>query len=243
MTERSIRFGITNGKGTRASTWKCWTPGSGKHDVYLACRSLGGTLKASMHQSGNWHIAYTRRFFDENVAAAEGIHSTRFIEQWPRPTVLAPGFTLAFRIVTPLSAVSTPCDQPSSPHLEWIPNAPEGKATEIDVIITDPRTDVTSWPGKRSMGTQLVGSITLDSGETVWIVWLVVDNPKFTTIRTTAKYYKGRGPEDLRGKKLRALVFGNEKDGSRVVYDCSVHGTKPLCKVLLKIFNYFKFRK
>jgi hypothetical protein len=183
-------------------------------------------MKASLHQSGNWHIAYTHRFFEDNVASVEGFHPTRFIEQWPRPKEIAPGVTLAFRIVTPSSAVNTPFDQSRFPHFIWIPSAPDGNATEVDMIITAPTTPVTGWPGKRSVGTQLVGSMPLDSGETVWVVWWVIEMPKLPTVRTKPKYYKRRGPDGFKGKQLRALVFGSENDGSRVLYDCAVQVTK-----------------
>lgn len=58
MAKRSLRFGIHDGFTRRAATWKVWTEtANGNSDVYLACRALGGSLKASLHQSGSWHIA------------------------------------------------------------------------------------------------------------------------------------------------------------------------------------------
>jgi hypothetical protein len=35
---------------------------------------------------------------------------------------------------------------------------------------------------------------------------------------------KGRSEKDLESDGLRALVFGREPDGSRVMYDCAVQG-------------------
>jgi len=102
----------------------------------------------------------------------------------------------------------------------WLPNAPEPKATEIDIFLVKPTTPVSEWPGKRSMGTSLIGSIPLESGETVWAVYWVMALPELTTAtKGTGWFYKGKSEKDLEGEGLRALVFGTEPDGSRTMYD------------------------
>ncbi len=151
MPQRSLRFGIHDGGGKCAATWKLWTEiCKGNSELYLADRSLGGTLKASLHQSGNWHIAYSHRTFEEQVKEAIPKFKNRFIEEWPRPREIAPGVTLAFRIVTPYSAVTNSKDQGYYAKVKWIDNAPKSKATEIDILITNPTTRVSGWPAKRS---------------------------------------------------------------------------------------------
>ena len=227
MTQRALRFGIHDGAGRRAATWKLWTEAAGgKSEVYLACRSLGGTLKASLHESSKWHIAYSQRAFVERVRGAIPQVEDRYIEKWPRPSELAPGITLAFRIVTPWSAVTNLIEGSDSKRVTWLPNAPEPRATEIDILMTKPTTPVTGWPGRSSMGTSLIGSIPLENGETVWAMYWVVDTPDFTSLSDgTGGFYKGRCKKDLASEGLRALVFGTEPDGSRVMYDCAVRGT------------------
>ncbi len=224
MTQRALRFGIHDGAGRRAATWKLWTEAAGgKSEVYLACRSLGGTLKASLHESGKWHIAYSRDAFEEHVKGAIPKFEDRYIEKWPRPSEFAPGITLAFRIVTPWSAVTHIIEDTNSKRVTWLPNAPERKATEIDILMTKPTIPVTGWPGKRSMGTSLIGSIPLESGETVWAVYWVVDMPVSTGLgKGTGRFLKGRSEKDLDSEGLRALVLGTAPDGSRVIYDCAV---------------------
>ena len=69
MPEQVIRFGISDGGGHRAATWKLLTP-SGQSEVYLVCRELGGTLKVSLHKSGRWHVAYTETAFKDYVQGA-----------------------------------------------------------------------------------------------------------------------------------------------------------------------------
>ncbi len=200
MPEQSIRFGITDGKGNRAATWKCWSPvGVGKNDVYLVCRNLGGVLKTSLHQSGQWHIAYSNKFFEENVDDPKHKEKGRFLEKWPRPKDLAPGLTLAYRILTPWSAVNTPYDESNFKKTIWVPNANSGKATEIDIIITAPYTKTTGWPGSRSMNTKFVDSMRLDSGETVWIIYWEVEIPTLPSVNTNPSFYKGKSKKDLHG--------------------------------------------
>jgi len=223
MKKRSIRFGITDEKEHCAATWKLWTMiGGGKSDVYLACRALGGELKTSLHESGRWHIAYTPKMFKEKVEGTSAKQHNRFIEKWPRPKPLTKGVTLAYRIVTPWSSVTSPIGNLKH-NIIWIPNAPKPKATEIDVIITAPIHIVTGWPGKRSMGTSLVGSFELENAETVWVVYMVIDMPDLSSItKDNWQFYKGIGPPDLESDNLRALVYGYENDGSRVIIDCTV---------------------
>jgi hypothetical protein len=225
MGQRALRFGIHDDAGRRAATWKLWTETSaGRSEAYLTCRSLGGTLKTSLHESGKWHIAYSQRTFEEYVKGAIPKFEDRYIEKWPRPSDIAPGITLAFRIVTPWSAVTTPVKGGRFKGVTWLPKAPESKAIEIDVLITKPTTQVTGWPGKRSMGTSLIGSFPLENGETIWAVYLIVDMPDLSSLAGgTGIFFKGRNKKDLKGEGLRLLVFGTQSDGSRVMYDCAVH--------------------
>ena len=105
--------------------------------------------------------------------------------------------------------------------MHWIQNANEGKATEIDIIITSATTLVTGWPGMQSMNTSLVDSMKLESGETVWVVYWEIEMPNLPSKKTTPRFYKGKSKEDLKGEDMRILVFGAEEDGSRVMYDCA----------------------
>lgn len=223
MAECSIRFGITDGKGHRASTWKLWAPiGVKKSDVYLTCRALGGKLKASLHQSGKWRIAYTPETFRQEVEGTTAKNRDRVIEKWPRPKPIAKGVTLAYRIITPSSAVTSAIGKTRG-DIIWIANAPIPKATEIDIIITAPNTLATGWPGKRLMGTSLIGSLKLENGETVWVVHREIDMPDLApTTKGSVHFFKGKGPQDLESDNLRALGFSYVKDGSRVIYDFAV---------------------
>lgn len=224
MPQRALRFGIHDDADRRAATWKLWTETSdGKSELYLTNRSLGGVLKASLHESGKWHIAYSKSTFENKVKGANPKFKDRFIEKWPRPPEFQPGATKAFSIVTPWSAVANPIKGSNVKKVDWIPNAPEGKATEIQIIITQPTIELNGWPGKKSPGTSLIGSISLENGETAWVVYWVVDMPDFSSLRkATLRPYKGVKKENIPKEGLRIIIFGTAPDGSKVMYDCAV---------------------
>lgn len=226
MPEQSLRFSVRDEDGNRAATWKLFTTmGRGKQDVYLVCRSLGSALKASLHESGSWHIGFDRGYVEENLAADDLKREDPCLDRWPRPTEINPGVTLAYRIVVPTSGVTMPIDEMLPESIIWIPAAPTGKAVELDVLFTKPDAVISSWPGCGSMGTELVGSFTLDNGETVWVVHHVVDIPGFI-LPSTGKmtWFKGKGAEDLSGGSVRAILFYDAVGGSRFMVDCAVHG-------------------
>jgi hypothetical protein len=166
VPEVAIRFSVGDGQHRRAATWRCWAAqGLAKNDVYLACRELKGALKASLHQSGQWHIAFDGLFLQRNAVSEEW--PTRFITSWDRPQQTAPGLTLAYRIITPFATVNAKISPEHDKGIVWIQPPPVGHAVETVVIITTAGTTTTDWPSKRSMGTQLVGRFQLDNGDTV----------------------------------------------------------------------------
>jgi hypothetical protein len=134
MADFAMRFTVRNQSGQRAATWKCWSQ-AGKEDVYLGCRELGGALKTSLHESGRWHTAYFEGFFEGSVPEEHRTERGRFIDQWQRPEPIAPGVTLAYRIVTPWSSVTAPDEESGS--LVSVPAPPEGRAIEFDVFLLD----------------------------------------------------------------------------------------------------------
>jgi len=224
MGKQALRFGIHDGAGRRAATWKLWTKtGTGKSDVYLTCRELYGTINVSLHESGQWHIAYSRPTFEKDVKGTIPKFKDRFIEKWHRPSEIAPGFTLALRITTPWWSMSQPVKEDRFKGITWLPSGPELMATEIDILFSKSTTQVTEWPGRSSMGTSLIGSLPLENGETVWAVYWFVDMPDLSSLGTgTGWFFKGKNEKDLKGEGLRGFAFVTEPDGSRKIFDLAV---------------------
>jgi len=224
MPKQSLRFSVRDENGNCAVTWKLLTQtGNDKHDVYLTCRSLGGKFKASLHQSGSWHVGFVRDFLNENLDRCHPKREDPYIDRWPRPTELAPGVTLAYRIVIPTSGVNIPITNSLPKSITWIPAAPKGKAVEIDVVFTRPGTVVSNWPGRNSMQTELVGKLVLENREIVWVVHRVVDVPAFNLPSGgNPTWFKSGRDVNLADGNIRAILFGNADDGSRFVVDCAV---------------------
>ena len=219
--DNHLRFGITDNNGHRAATWTITNPKS-KSDIYISCRELRGTIKASLHQSGSWHIGYSKDAAEKYLATDQN----KYMEIWTRPKPIALGFTLAFRIVTPYSAVTSPLIE-SSKHIIWIPNCNEGFATEIDLIITSSETVVRNWPGKDKMGTKLIGSFKLVNEETAWLVYWTIPMPDLSGLSGKQfQFYKGKSKQDLVGGNLRVIIFGQESDDSRTIFDCAIRNEK-----------------
>ena len=216
MPEQSIRFVVASQDTLRAATWKCWNPPNAS-DVYLACRELGGALKASLHQSGSWHLAYLDGFYEKSIPDEMKTESGRFISKWAKPTEIAPGFTLAFQIYTPSAAVNSPLE--ISSKFECIPAASDGLAIEISIFILADDAIENRCPGESTMGTKPVGSMSLPNGSVVSIVFRECEMPDFSFGPVKAHLFHGRSTEGLEDASLRMLVFGDKSDDSRFIVD------------------------
>ncbi len=218
---KELRFGVRAVSGHRAAIWKVWTPGGDKHDVYLACRGLGGQLKASLHESGNWHISFTQDFFESEFADSKLSPPNRFVESWPRPQEIAAGVTLAYRVVVPWNSPSV-ATREESDDVIWVAPALEGQAVEFAVLLTHSNCSENDWPGKRSMGTNLVGCFRLLSGETLWVVYTSRPFQYPSHLNGSGQLFGNKSGKSLDSPNLRAVFFGSEPDGSRVVYDVPI---------------------
>jgi hypothetical protein len=218
MPTRELRFGIHDGRGLRATTWKLWTrSGRGKSDFYLACRATGRYLKVSFHQSAEWRVAYEQSAFLRLLGGVVPAYRDRVIDSWTRPPALASGFTMALRIVTPSASVVTPIDS-GDRAVEWIPNAPAGKATEILLVIAPP--GCPRWNGN-----QAIGSLPIESGESIWVAQHTIDMPDVSgpLLQARPQFFNGSSKSDLEeAESLRMVAFGSTVDGQRVLYDLAV---------------------
>jgi len=226
MAEQSLRFVVSDNKH-RAESWKIWTrTGLGKHDVYLACRSLGRSLKASLHESDSWHVGFLRPFLSQELGADHPKQADPYIERWPRPPEIGPGVTLAYRILVPTSAVNIPISDSLPDSTIRILAAPKGKAVEIAVIITAPNTIITDWPTRGSMNTELVGKLNLENAGTVWVVHRTDDVPPLPAVTGNATWFKSGRKVSMSEDNIRGIIFGSHEDGSRFMIECAVDASK-----------------
>jgi hypothetical protein len=182
-------------------------------------------MKMSFHESGDWHNASSHKTYYEQVQDHIPCAKNRFLDTWHRPPDIAPGLTLAARIITPAAAVSRSISDKAGSKIFWIPMAPIGKAVEVFVMLTKTPLEPGQWPGSRSMQSSLIGSLPLHNGETVWAVHAHCDAPDFSSIPSIAgQLMRGKGRADLHGDGIRGLLFADNLDGSKAIYDLAVDG-------------------
>jgi hypothetical protein len=94
---------------------------------------------------------------------------------WPKPALLAPGLTRALEILTPPAAIDA--SDPSRPRgVEWVTALPD-RWLSFDLFIEEPSVSLASWPGKTSMGSSLVGRLSLSDGTRACVVaWAAPPN-------------------------------------------------------------------
>ena len=211
----TIRFVVGDPDDLRASTWRCWIAGRGKDDIYLAPRPIAGSFKVSLHESGDWRVAFTTEFKEKMKRQgrwAEGDH--RSVARWRKPEQLAPGVVLAFRVIVPASAVSIPAEPRLLPgDLVWIRPPHENMAAEISLVLTGKDTRVTGWPGKRGMNNDLVGSLNLPSGTTLWLVSRQVDIPQLEATNARMSKFIPDPDAPLEGPNLRVFATIHDEAG------------------------------
>jgi hypothetical protein len=229
-----VRVAVGFPDGPRSSVWRIWAPppASGKSDVYVAVRSLAGVFKASLHESGVYRSAFTSAFETELGGESHLPKGTRLIDRWPRPSHPGHGTTLAFQILIPTTDLRPMTLLPEDfDQIQWIPTPKDNEIIEIAIVLTAPGVFHSGWPGSRSMGTQLIGSLLLASGETAWVVHRVAadaeayftsDLPGLKNRARTNPPTWGSAPTDWTDPRMRAIFFLRRSDGGRAFVDAAI---------------------
>ncbi len=220
MLERSVRFVVANSSGQRAATWKCWTSPNFP-DVYVACREVGSAVKASLHRSGDWRLAYIEGFYSRAFSAPRQAEHSRLIQRWPRPSELAPGVTLALQIYTPLAAVASPIER-FGKRIVHIPAPQPAASIETSLFILTGDAVSCRCPGATSMGTRLVGSMRLVNGDKVAVVYRECAFPEVLRGPVKGHFLEGVDRKSIKSEYLRMLVFGDKLDGTRCLFEMIV---------------------
>jgi len=220
---KAIRFGVKSPEGSRSNTWRCWTQtGGSKHDFYVMSRAMKGALKTSMHQSGQWHVAFSKEFIDKTSSEIGWTQDNRKIDEWLRPAEIAPGIILAYRLLIPESALTIRVTSGDDKDVVWIPSPPKGMATEISFLLTSPKVAISDWPGKRSMNTGLIGKLLLENDETLWIVHRVTPVPQLSDLKGQPTWFNSYDIDKLPAEVLRAMVIATGDDGSKFLLESAV---------------------
>lgn len=216
MAKKEVRFAVTDGTGRRAATWKLWVQTSKwGQEIYLTCRELGGALHTSFHATGHWHTTLSREAYERLKHDGSQPRVARHIEEWPRPAEVKPGIILAYKILTPWSATTTPFARGKKKIIE-IPCALSGRANETMILIVR--------PGQLEIrNASLIWQTDLAGGSKLVVVNHEIEMPTMPASASGAvRYFQGKTAADLESNNLRALAFTNDQNGHRIIMDAPI---------------------
>jgi hypothetical protein len=103
-----LRFAVGSTLGPRSRTWRLWVPRR-KSDVYISSRSLGDSVKVSLHEPGPARYALTTEWVQRTgFQPLEGT-DRRLAVEWERPRPRPPRQSARpFSITVPWDEVLDP---------------------------------------------------------------------------------------------------------------------------------------
>jgi hypothetical protein len=203
--------------GRRSGVWRVWA-NKKTSDVYIAIRTLAGTQKWSLHESGDWRHQWTREFADDQFPAS----TNRIIDQWQQPPALGDsGWTKGLSIwVRHEDVVAFDGDDETGDKVTWLPVPPEGYAVGMHVVIASPDLGFTSTGGG-----VLIDAFSIADKRVV----MVVRSLHKVTEQVNAELQSARQRAldalevDLtEARAPRILIAGFGSGSERVVWDLSV---------------------
>jgi hypothetical protein len=171
------RFGVGNPEGKHSLIWKVWASRN-TADVYVTTRAMGGgtramggSMKASIHASGQRHIGLTSEYAQDK--------STRHLERWLGGYELSGDATIEFHIRIPTDELrSFPLSERDlKKNVVWLPPAPESHASLITLLFLAPEARHTPPSGDDEV--QLICAGTLADLRQVWLVGATVRDEPF----------------------------------------------------------------
>jgi hypothetical protein len=120
---QGIRWAVGTPEGRRGSTFKLW--GNKKGDFYLAVRTLGGSIKTSLHRDGRCHTGFTAEY-----ARAQAIHE-RHMVRWNVPL---DRLVKAVQVAVPESAL-TAFPGNEKELMRWVRPPKAGNVAFVGIVI------------------------------------------------------------------------------------------------------------
>jgi len=233
MGKRDINFRFAFGREAAAHS-SIWRLFSTTNDVYMSTRSLGGALKASLHESGECAVAFTEQYVAKQRSADAWWRESRRVDTWTPASNIRAGVTLAMRIAVPDSELR---EYPvsTSRAVKWLPPPPAGHTAEVCVFLLDLAWPEGSWPGQTSHSTLPVFHHVLPNGKHLWLVQRqdpTSDGTRArieqvrTALATQEPDQKAEGWL-LPSPSKRLIVGGDEADGSRVWLEIAFDSVSP----------------
>jgi hypothetical protein len=151
MTRREARFGINVG-GLRSRTWRVRS-GVKRPELFIEREGLEDIAHVSLHESGKWHMK------------ARG----KAVFHWLRPDEIHPGYTRAMVIAQPWPVAMHADAAPDGSIFVPLHKGDE-RTPQFNIFVERPGANQDTWPGSRSLNTQLITRIPMTDGCTCCVV-------------------------------------------------------------------------
>jgi hypothetical protein len=140
-------FGVGQPDGDHSMVWKIWAARK-TADLYIAARSMGGAMKASLHVSGKRNVGLTSEYVRSLESRQSWHGGSRHYDSWEAGTELTPGMTLEFLLRFPTAQLRPfPVSQSDlAKKVVWLAPAPEGQVLEVGLLYV---------PSEKPVGTEL----------------------------------------------------------------------------------------
>jgi hypothetical protein len=166
INKHRLRFALGNGNGKYSGTWVAWGHGC---NFYIGARSILGSMKISLHESGICRVALTEQRM--KLLAVQGLQcpSDRAFIKWRRAPTPETGAALAVSLTFPTRyfRLPSPVGTPKTPTL-ILDTKPEWEAAEIGFFYT--REPSSSLGSKLKQVGIPMFHVELEDGEAVSIV-------------------------------------------------------------------------
>jgi hypothetical protein len=127
---KPFRFAVGTMLDLRSSVW---TVATRKRDVYIAGHHMRGTMKVSLHESGDNRIAMT-----EESGSIFPETGDRVMKRWRRPEPWGPDLTTDLQIIVPAVSLRVPAyavPRLSGKEINWTPAPAPGEKVVFFVVI------------------------------------------------------------------------------------------------------------
>ncbi|MGH2691112.1 MAG: hypothetical protein ACRDHM_01255 [Actinomycetota bacterium] len=189
MADPTVRFGAGTPDRPRSAVWRLWVHGS---DAYLGARVLLGSIKLSIHESGQWISAFT----EQSGAVIKETGSRRH-ETWTRPAEFHPGWTQGPVVGIPWVSWRDdlkPRDEIPAKTL-WVPAPKRYKKLLFSTLISAPDVPKDAVIPALETRDRVLASLPMANGETMWLVaqHRAMSPDESTGIRSAEREFRGIG--------------------------------------------------
>jgi hypothetical protein len=203
----TIRWAVGSLDGLRSQSWN--VVGSAAYDdVYIGLRTQMGVIKLSLHQSGQWRMAWTEDGA-QGIGLPEG--QDRVITRWSPPQELKPGWRHAVTVLVTPDSLALPRPEKRLGRVPFYPPPNPDGELRFDVMLGAPGAELTIT------GAIEVGTLQLPSGGMIGVCL----HHESTTLGSAAKDVRAKmlSATQYGARRTRALAWGSLADGAVLLLD------------------------